>query len=52
MTTHTPRERWLIGLALVALYLIWGSTYLAMLFAIQSFPPFLMAGLRFVVAGG
>lgn len=52
MTTHTPRERWLIGLALLALYLIWGSTYLAMRFAIESFPPFLMAGLRFVVAGG
>lgn len=53
MTTHhTPRERWLIGLALLALYLIWGSTYLAMLFAIKGFPPFMMAGLRFVVAGG
>lgn len=52
MTPHSSRERWLIGLALVALYLIWGSTYLAMRFAIESFPPFLMAGLRFVVAGG
>ncbi|MGD9788527.1 MAG: drug/metabolite exporter YedA [Sulfuricellaceae bacterium] len=51
MTIHTPRERWLIGLALLALYLIWGSTYLAMRFAIESFPPFLMAGLRFLVAG-
>lgn len=51
MTTHTPRERWFIGLALLALYLIWGSTYLAMLFAIKGFPPFMMAGLRFVVAG-
>lgn len=52
MTTHTPRERWLIGLSLLALYLIWGSTYLAMLFAIEGFPPFMMAGVRFVVAGG
>jgi drug/metabolite transporter (DMT)-like permease len=52
MTLHASHERWLIGLALLALYLIWGSTYLAMRFAIESFPPFLMAGLRFLVAGG
>ncbi len=34
-----------------ALYVIWGSTYLAILFAIQSVPPFLMAGARFFLAG-
>lgn len=34
-----------------ALYLIWGSTYLGILFAIQSIPPFLMAGARFFIAG-
>ncbi|MCK5651605.1 MAG: EamA family transporter, partial [Gemmatimonadetes bacterium] len=38
--------------ALVSLYLIWGSTYLAIWFAIDTLPPFLMAGFRFVVAGG
>ena len=32
-------------------YFIWGSTYLAIRFGIESFPPFLMAGLRFSVAG-
>ena len=37
--------------AFAALYLIWGSTYLAILFAIQSIPPFLMAGARFFLAG-
>lgn len=40
-----------IGLALCALYLIWGSTYLAMLFAIESLPPLMMAALRFGIAG-
>jgi drug/metabolite transporter (DMT)-like permease len=40
-----------IVLAFAALYLIWGSTYLAILFAIQSIPPFLMAGMRFLLAG-
>ncbi|PYJ82840.1 MAG: hypothetical protein DME73_04010, partial [Verrucomicrobia bacterium] len=37
--------------AFAALYLIWGSTYLAILFAIQSIPPFFMAGARFLLAG-
>src|ERR1043166_2266929 len=41
---------WII-VAFAALYLIWGSTYLGILFAIQSIPPFLMAGARFFVAG-
>lgn len=37
--------------AFAALYIIWGSTYLAILFAIETIPPFLMAGARFLVAG-
>lgn len=37
--------------AFAALYLIWGSTYLGILFAIQSIPPLLMAGTRFLLAG-
>jgi drug/metabolite transporter (DMT)-like permease len=37
--------------AFAAVYLIWGSTYLAILYAIRTIPPFLMAGVRFVVAG-
>lgn len=41
-----------VGLAFAAVYLIWGSTYLAIRFAIETLPPFLMAGVRFIVAGG
>ena len=37
--------------AFAALYLIWGSTYLAILFAIDTIPPLLMAGTRFLFAG-
>ena len=37
--------------AFAALYLIWGSTYLGILFAIESIPPLLMAGSRYVTAG-
>ena len=40
-----------IIIAFAALYIVWGSTYLGILFAIQSIPPFLMAGARFVLAG-
>jgi len=40
-----------VALALGAVYLIWGSTYLAMRFAIATIPPFLMAGTRYLTAG-
>ncbi len=45
-----PSRLW-IALAFAGVYLIWGSTYLGILFAIQSIPPFLMAGTRFILAG-
>ncbi len=38
-------------LAFAAVYLVWGSTYLAIRVAIETIPPLLMAGLRFLVAG-
>ncbi len=38
--------------AFAAVYIIWGSTYLAIRFAIETLPPFLMAGVRFLIAGG
>lgn len=37
--------------AFAAIYVIWGSTYLAILMAIQTLPPLLMASARFLVAG-
>jgi drug/metabolite transporter (DMT)-like permease len=45
------RQGALVLLALGALYLIWGSTYFAIRIAIVGFPPLLMAGSRFIVAG-
>ena len=44
-------DRWRLLLSFAALYVIWGSTYLAIAFAIETIPPFLMAGFRFVSAG-
>ena len=37
--------------AFAAIYLIWGSTYLGIRIAIETLPPFLTAGLRFIIAG-
>ena len=41
----------LVIVAFAALYVIWGSTYLGIRFSIETIPPFLMAGTRFVFAG-
>src|SRR6266568_5730806 len=40
-----------IALAFAAVYVIWGSTYLAIRYAIETLPPMLMAGGRFLLAG-
>ena len=40
-----------IGLAFAAVYIIWGSTYLAIRYAVETLPPLLFAGSRFLVAG-
>jgi drug/metabolite transporter (DMT)-like permease len=42
---------WLVIIALACTYFIWGSTYLAIKYAIESFPPFIMVGVRFTIAG-
>jgi len=40
-----------LGLAFLAIYLVWGSTYLAIRYAVQTIPPLLTAGLRHTAAG-
>jgi len=40
-----------IWIALLALYIVWGSTYLAIRFTVETIPPFLSAGIRFFVSG-
>jgi drug/metabolite transporter (DMT)-like permease len=40
-----------VALNFLAVYVVWGSTYLAIRVAVHGLPPFLMAGSRFVVAG-
>jgi drug/metabolite transporter (DMT)-like permease len=41
-----------IWTALVIVYVVWGSTYLAIRIAVESIPPLAMAGVRFLIAGG
>ena len=40
-----------IGAGMLTVYIVWGSTYLAIRFAVQTMPPFLMAAARFLIAG-
>jgi len=40
-----------IWIALLALYIVWGSTYLAIRFTVETLPPFMSAGMRFLVSG-
>lgn len=48
--THRP-PRSLVVLAFAAVYLIWGSTHLAIRIGVETLPPFLLGGVRFAVAG-
>jgi len=41
----------LVVVSLVAVYVVWGSTYLALVFGLEGFPPFILNGIRFLVAG-
>ena len=47
----TPAPRAMVWLAILILYVVWGSTYLGIRIAIESIPPFLMASTRFLLAG-
>lgn len=50
MTTDVPR-RWKIVLAFAVVYVVWGSTYLAIRVGVRDLPPALFAGMRFLLAG-
>jgi drug/metabolite transporter (DMT)-like permease len=47
---HPNRTRVLVAFAIV--YVVWGSTYLAIRVAVETMPPFLFAGIRHLIAGG
>ena len=49
---HRNAPRSLVLAAFAAIYLIWGSTYLGIRFAVETIPPFVPGGARFLLAGG
>ena len=50
--THTPaRTTTIVLLAFAAVYLVWGSTYLAIRIGVESFPPLILAGFRHLTVG-
>lgn len=51
MTSGAKEPRARIVAAFAALYIVWGSTYLAIRYAVETIPPFLLGGGRFVISG-
>ena len=49
--TYKDSSKALVVAAFAAIYIIWGSTYIAILFAIKDIPVLLMTGIRFTTAG-
>src|SRR6476646_2187761 len=50
-TDLRPASPMAIALALASVYILWGSTYLAIRFALHGYPPFLLAAIRMAIAG-
>src|SRR5260370_11857446 len=49
---HPPaRTTTLVLMAFAAVYVVWGSTYLAIRIGVESFPPLILAGLRHIAVG-
>ncbi|HEY5093926.1 MAG TPA: EamA family transporter [Candidatus Eremiobacteraceae bacterium] len=49
--TKADTSQLMIWTAMIIVYVVWGSTYLAIRIAVESMPPLLMAGVRFLIAG-
>ncbi|HYI44280.1 MAG TPA: EamA family transporter [Actinomycetota bacterium] len=54
MRAETPQQdapAWMVWAALWTVYIVWGSTYLAIRISVETLPPLLTAGVRFLIAG-
>jgi drug/metabolite transporter (DMT)-like permease len=51
MNTASQPRAWKVLLAFAIIYFVWGSTFLAIRVGVREVPPFLLAGMRFLVAG-
>jgi drug/metabolite transporter (DMT)-like permease len=52
MTSATPRQRRLAYLAWLTVCIVWGTTYLGIRISLETMPPMIMGGLRWLIAGG
>src|SRR5271168_4938199 len=50
-SSHVAPRRTLLIVAFATVYIVWGSTYLAIRVAVETLPPFLLAAIRFLIAG-
>lgn len=50
MNAERNAPQWLIILAFMAVYIVWGTTYLAVIYGLRGFPPFMLSGLRYLLA--
>src|SRR5512146_1649099 len=50
-SNRTGDSRFLVLLAFATIYIVWGSTYLAIRYAVETIPPLITAGLRHLTAG-
>jgi drug/metabolite transporter (DMT)-like permease len=51
MEATTRPATWKVPLAFAIIYLVWGSTFLAICVGVREVPPLLLAGMRFFIAG-
>src|SRR3954466_12794491 len=51
MEATTHRAKWKVLLAFAIIYFVWGSTFLAIRIGVREVPPFILASMRFLVAG-
>ncbi|MDN5423543.1 MAG: EamA family transporter [Chryseobacterium sp.] len=47
----SSKNSWLVPVAFINIYVIWGITFLAISFGLKGFPPFILSGFRFLAAG-
>jgi len=45
------RKKWLVSIAFTNIYIIWGLTFIAISYGLNGFPPFILSGLRLLIAG-
>lgn len=47
----TNLKKWLLPISFINIYVIWGLTFIAISFGLNGFPPFILSGFRFLIAG-